>query len=206
MWDPPGQSFVNPYILALKIFWCSFSPYQSNQHQWRRLPPLLSSTRTNCRTGNNPPLTFPRTYVADPLSPPSIYWYRRLWYPTLKDTRSNSSPPSPTLSQGRWGLLLQIRQQSWTLSQAVPAWGRYKTSEVSPPSTLCEIVSHSWTHLRLWDNLRLYLSMPRWIHISTTLPPPLILLPVYLWLEAFWPIIPKQFPPSVRYATNQPSI
>ena len=131
---------------------------------------MISTTRTNCQTGNNPLLTLSSPFAPALSSPPSISWYRRPWRPTPNDTGSTSSPHSPAGSQWSWGLLLQIRQPSWTLSQTVTACGRYKTSEVSSPSTLCKIVSHSRTHPQPWETLRLYLNMPCWIHLSTTSP------------------------------------
>ena len=125
---------------------------------------------TNCQTGNNPLLTLSSPSASPPLSPPSISWYKRLCWPTPNYTGSNSSPSSLGGYQVIWGLLLQIRKPSWTPSQAVPACRRNKASEVSPPLTLCKIVSHSWNHPQPWDNLWLYLSMNHWIHLSTTSP------------------------------------
>ena len=92
------------------------------------------------------------------------------WRPTPHDVGSTSSPPSPSGSQGRWGLLLQSRQPYWTPSQVVPSCKRYKTIEVSSPSPLCKIVSHTWNHPKPWDNLQLYFNMRRLIHLSTTSP------------------------------------
>ena len=135
------------------------------------MPLLLSSTRTNCWTGNNTSLTLSRPSDPAPSSPPSISWYRRPCRPTPNDTSSNSSPPFPDGHQGRWWIMLHIRQSYWNMSQEVLDYRRYETSGVSSPPTLWEIVLHSWNHPRPWDNLRLYLSMPRWIHLSRTSPP-----------------------------------
>ena len=129
---------------------------------------LLSSTRINFQTGNNPLLKILHPSDSASMSPPKISWYRRKWHPTPNDTKSTPSPPSPDGSQGIWRLLLQIRQPSWTPSQAVLACRIYKTSELSPPLARQKIILHSWTHPQPWHNLRLYLSMPCWIRLLTT--------------------------------------
>ena len=125
----------------------------------------------------NPLLKLSSPYAPAPSSPPSISWYRRLWHPTPIDNGSTSSPTSSAGSQGRWWLLLQNRQPYWTTPQAVTDCRRYKTSEVIPSLKLYKIVLHSWTHPWPWDNLRLCLSMPRWINLSTTLPSATCLTP-----------------------------
>ena len=104
------------------------------------------------------------------LSSPSISWNMRPWRPTPNYTGSTSSYPYPTGYQVILGLLLQISQPYWTPSQSVPYCGIYETREVSSPLMLCDIVLHSWTHPRTWDNLGLYLIISRWIHLSMTYP------------------------------------
>ena len=162
---------------------------------------LIYSTITNCWTGKPLIDTF-KAFCPIPF----VYYINLLVQTDVASTTNDnvftSSPPSTAGSQGIWGLLLQIRQPSWTLSQVVMACGRHKTSDVIPLSS-CENLYR--TH-GLIPDLEITCGYI-WAFIVESifqkpLPPPPIFLLVSLSIKDSWAILPKIISPSVRYATN----